>query len=141
MGFLAPDVVTCRLIASAFDKNYQWKAAVALLDAMQKKGGTRSWWLPGPNEYVYSSVISACARCNEYDAALEVLDSMRTSNVVRPKTWVYNAALASCVGGTSRSRQKRSIQSRMALTLLIRCSTIMSREWTWLRTRLVSTQH
>lgn len=115
---VSPDVVTCSLIASAFDKSYQWKAAIALLDAMQKKGETKSWSLPEPNEYVYSSVISACARCNEYDAALEVLHSMRTSNIVRPNTWVYNAALASCVGGTSRSRQKRSIQSRMALTLL-----------------------
>jgi pentatricopeptide repeat protein len=115
---VSPDVVTCSLIASAFDKSFQWKAAVALLDAMRKKGGQKSWSLPAPNEYVYSSVISACARCNEYDAALEVLDSMRASNVARPNTWVYNAALASCVGSTTRSRQRRSIQSRMALTLL-----------------------
>jgi pentatricopeptide repeat protein len=115
---VSPDVVTCTLIASAFDKSYQWKAAVALLDAMHKKGGVKSWSLPEPNEYVYSSVISACARCSEYDAALQVLDSMRASIVARPNTWVYNAALASCVGSKSQSQQKRSIQSRMALTLL-----------------------
>jgi pentatricopeptide repeat protein len=101
---VSPDVVTCSLISSAFDKSYQWKAAVALLDAMHKKGGSKSWSLPEPNEYVYSSVISACARCNEYDTALKVLDSMRASNVARPNTWVYNAALASCVGSPTQSR-------------------------------------
>lgn len=103
-------------MASAFDKAHQSKAAVALLDAMMKQGGTSSWTLPAPNEYVYSSVISACARCNEYDAALQVLERMRKDETCNVNTWVYNAALKACVGGVSRRSRKK--QSQMALTLM-----------------------
>lgn len=116
---ISPDVITCSSVASAFDKAYQSKAAVALLDAMVK-GGTKTWSLPAPNEYVYSSVISACARCNEYEAALKVLDRMRNDGNCEINTWVYNAALKACVGEHSsrRCRKQRAKQSEMALTLL-----------------------
>ena len=109
--------MTCGLVAATFDKEFQCKAAVALLDAMVK-GGTQAWTLPAPNEYVFSSVISACARCNEYDMALEVLERMRLDESCSINTWVYNAALKACVGVSRRSRKKRVRQSQMALTLL-----------------------
>ena len=104
-------------MASAFDKAYQSNAAVALLDAMVK-GGTKTWSLPPPNEYVYSSVISACARRNEYEAALNVLERMRNDDNCELNTWVYNAALQACVGESRRNRKQRAKQGQMALTLL-----------------------
>lgn len=111
-------MVTCSLVASAFDKAYQSKAAVALLDAMVKSG-TNTWSLPPPNEYVYSSVISACARCNEYEAAFDVLERMRNDGHCQLNTWVYNAALKACVGGSrGRNRKQRAKQGEMALALL-----------------------
>ena len=90
---------------------------MALLDAMVK-GGTETWSMPAPNEYVYSSVISACARCDDYESALQVLDRVRNDDNCEVNTSVYNAALKACAGRSRRSRKKRSMQSQMALTLL-----------------------
>lgn len=111
--------MTCSLVASAFDKAHQSKAAVSLLDAMIKSSATTTseWKLAAPNEYIYSSVISACARCNDYNAALQVLDKMRRDDNCEINTWVYNAALKACSVGTG-SRKQRTQQGRMAMTLL-----------------------
>jgi Smr domain/Pentatricopeptide repeat domain len=116
MKFLnvSPDIVTCSTIMSTFDKGYQWKAALSLLNIMEQPIlKEQKWSLPRPNEYAYSSAISACARCNEYTTALELLSRMK--NVTEPNTWVYNAALSACV---SSSRQNRANRIQMALSLL-----------------------
>lgn len=110
---LSPDIVTCSTIMSTFDKGYQWKAALSLLHAMEQSVQTEKWAFPVPNVYAYSSAISACARCNEYDTALELLNRMR--NFTEPNTWVYNAALSACVSSSRKSRQNRI---QMALSLL-----------------------
>ena len=110
---VSPDIITCSIIMSTFDKGYQWKAALSLLTVMEKSIQTNDWSFPKPNAYAYSSAISACARCNEYDMALEVLSRMK--NFTEPNTWVYNAALAACVSSSRRSRENRI---HMALSLL-----------------------
>ena len=110
---VSPDIITCSIIMSTFDKGYQWKAALSLLTVMEKSILTADWFFPKPNTYAYSSAISACARCNEYDMALELLSRM--TNFTEPNTWVYNAALAACVSSSRRSRENRI---QMAFSLL-----------------------
>eukprot|EP00978_Attheya_sp_CCMP212_P003400 scaffold7003_cov60-Attheya_sp.AAC.4 len=109
---LSPDIVTCSAILSAFDKGYQWKAAVTLLATMRKvsmavkKGDTAilgGWSLPFPNVYAYATTISACARCNELDAAMDILDEMRNETPDDLNRWVYNAALAACVNSKQQN--------------------------------------
>jgi len=144
---ISPDVVTCSAVMSAFDKSKQWKAALALLKSMEKaaevdveskESGMKTnsigvWQLPPPNEYTYAPVISSCARCNQYDEAIEILDRIRrntdkemTSNKVdslkkvKPNIWIYNAALAACVQPPSRHIPKDSDRSDMALKILSR---------------------
>jgi pentatricopeptide repeat protein len=95
---------------SAFDKGKQWKAAKALLIAMEKsflnstKVDDTEWVLPSPNEFTYASAISSCARCSQFEEALEILDRMRNNaqnstieDSPSPNRWVYNSALAACV--------------------------------------------
>lgn len=121
---ISPDVVTCSSVLAALDHGRQWKAAVSLLDAMERstisknKEGGSQWILPSPNVYSYASAISACARCGELEAALSILDGMITTtkensddldetvSIIRPNTWVYNAALAACVEGGKRREYK-----------------------------------
>ena len=96
---------------STFDKGRNWNAAVTLLNVMraassQSADTNKKWSLPSPNTYTYSLVISTCARCNQGEVALFLLDQMakeatttKKSNVVvdgEPNTWVYNAALLAC---------------------------------------------
>ena len=107
---ITPDVVTCTLVIksigdpSAADP-LSWKLAVKFLNQMKSDPK-----LPNPNVFTYSAAIVACARCSEYNTALELLREM--SNKIdssigsetenenntfdhppQPNTWVYNAAL------------------------------------------------
>jgi pentatricopeptide repeat protein len=111
-----PDVVTCTRILSTFDKHQEWKAAVVMITSMEKAGSKsdRNWRLPLPNEYAYSAAISACARCGQYEKAIEILERMKHGSV-QPNTWVYNAALAACVSSNPRNRNERI---KMALRIL-----------------------
>jgi pentatricopeptide repeat protein len=104
---ISPDVVTCTLIIS--NLKYQWKTALNMLYAMKTSSSSSSaslsWRLPQPNVYTYSAVISICAHCHQYQAAMELLqelkqqqhqqqdDDDRHANDCSPNTWVYNAAL------------------------------------------------
>ena len=110
MRKICPDVITCSAVMSAFDKGKQWKAAKALLIAMEKsflnstKVDDTEWVLPSPNEFTYASAISSCARCSQFEEALEILDRMRNNaqnstieDSPSPNRWVYNSALAACV--------------------------------------------
>lgn len=107
---ICPDVITCSAVMSAFDKGKQWRAAKALLFAMEKtllnntEIDDSEWTLPAPNVFTYASAISSCARCSEFEEALEIVDRMRdiSNNCtieggVSPNRWVYNSALAACV--------------------------------------------
>ncbi|KAL3776939.1 hypothetical protein ACHAW5_009251 [Stephanodiscus triporus] len=128
---ISPDVITCSVLMSTFDKGRNWKAAVTLLGAMQQSqashnvvttatttdiydGDRGKWTLPYPNTYTYSMAISICARCNQGKMALSLLKKMEeiSSNnderaacdaaaIVQPNTWVYNAAILACVKGSS----------------------------------------
>ncbi|KAL7469349.1 hypothetical protein ACHAXS_009609 [Conticribra weissflogii] len=100
---------------AAFDKGRNWKASVSLLNAMEASShsninpsvhGTK-WSLPEPNKFTYSLAISTCARCEQGDVALLLLDKLTASShdnagdtrarKLKPNTWVYNAALLACV--------------------------------------------
>lgn len=107
---VTPDLVTCTLVLSAFDKHHEWKAAVAMLTSMQDETS----YLPSPNVYAFSSVISACARCHEYNEAVQLLEQMR-KGPTKPNTWVYNAVLSACVSPSKKNRNERI---EMALQLL-----------------------
>lgn len=101
--------MTCSMVMSAFDKGRQWKAAKALLAAMEKPLNNArleqsEWVLPKPNVYTYTSAISSCARCSQFEDAIEILDRIREKagnstleRRVSPNRWVYNAAISACV--------------------------------------------
>ena len=126
---ISPDVVTCSTLMTTFDKGRNWKAAVKLLNAMRSSSTIadieqKKWSLPLPNTYTYSLAISVCARCNQGEVALSLLDQMTEEsaslaasndeeNVVdggaRPNNWVYNAALLACAESTkSTAKQTKS---------------------------------
>jgi pentatricopeptide repeat protein len=111
-----PDVVTCTRILSTFDKHQEWKAAVVMINSMEKADSKAngSWRLPSPNQYAYSAAISACARSGQFEKAIEILERMK-HGPVKPNTWVYNAALAACVSSNPRNRNERI---KMALRIL-----------------------
>ncbi len=140
-----PDVVTCSAVMSAFDKSKQWKAALALLKAMEDgKKSTKEiepaasdWALPSPNVYTYASAISSCARCGCYDDALKILDQIRersfnisstasdneedpSSNKVSPNSWIYNSALAACVPESKNRIEIKSANRFDAATRILR---------------------
>jgi pentatricopeptide repeat protein len=115
---VVPDVVTCTLAMKAMgdprSDPSSWKLAVTVLEQMKKDPN-----LPNPNEYSYSAAIVACARCREYNTALELLNEMRTSggnenennnnDLPRPNTWVYNAALSAIGNNPEEQRQRRKM--------------------------------
>lgn len=111
---IPPDLVTCTHVLSAFDKHQEWKAAVVMLNSMEGDSKGNSWHLPAPNEYAYSAAISACARCDQYEEAIRLLDRMKQSTI-KPNTWVYNTVISACV---SSSKKNRNDRIAMALSLL-----------------------
>jgi len=104
---ISPDVVTCSILLSTFDKCYNWKASVALLNAMKQLSSTdndddnsiEKWSLPTPNKYTYSLVLSTLAKCNQGNAALRILNDME-----EPTTWVYNTAMLACVESSTDAK-------------------------------------
>ena len=128
---ISPDVVTCSVIMSTFDKGRHWKAAVSLLDAMHEASSrsdlTNKWSLPPPNVFTYALAISTCARCDKSDAVLSLFDQMASSRaqdieggMTTPYTWVYNKALMACVESchSSTSRSGRGIHLATAMSIL-----------------------
>ena len=134
---ISPDVITCSTILSTFDKCNNWKAAVILLNAMKyhqasnnkssrsssdnnNNNNEQCWALPSPNTFTYSSVITTCAKCNQGDVALMLLNEMEEEGnsiscnddndtaVVVPNTWVYNAAMLACTESTKGFNMKKS---------------------------------
>lgn len=116
---ISPDVITCSALLSTFDKGRSWRASVTLLDAMAASNNTdtsksNTWSLPLPNMFTYSLAISTCARCNQGDLAMSLLDKMSKCDVdsddcvvSEPNTWVYNAALLSCTESSVSPDSKR----------------------------------
>ena len=107
---------------STFDKGRNWNAAVTLLNVMRAASSqtttytNKKWSLPSPNTYTYSLVISICARCNQGEVALSLLDRMAkevTKSNAEPNTWVYNAALLACAKANNHASNgsKSSISS------------------------------
>lgn len=139
---VSPDVVTCSVVMSTFDKSKQWKAALALLRAMEKAqsgsdsdDGVSEWMLPSPNAYTYASVISSCARGGQYDDAIRLLDEIRSKAndiedisdaqekgavVLRPNSWIYNSALAACVPPKREVGKKGKGRFESAIKILYR---------------------
>jgi pentatricopeptide repeat protein len=105
---ISPDAITISTIMTTFDKGYKWKDAVELLESMEQVQHStvpihtmnhHTWSLPQPNVYSYSTAISSCARCGQYDQALSILERMRQASDdtgIVPNTWVYNAVLSAC---------------------------------------------
>ena len=102
---------------SAFDKGKQWKACIALLNAMESaqenkptknKNYDKNWVLPLPNEYTYSAAISACARSGQGKEALQLLNTLKRkhqSSVDKDVTVTDEPlnSLSSIVSGTNLS--------------------------------------
>jgi pentatricopeptide repeat protein len=150
--YISPDVVTCSAVMAAFDKGKQWKAALALLKSMERSDEAvndlttkntmtattatlkmdnvekKSWQLPLPNEYTYASAISSCARCGQFDDAIQILDRIRNDDdskkiIIHPNTWMYNAALAACMPmphPSKTQKEQNSKRSRVAKDILQR---------------------
>jgi len=145
---VSPDVVTCSAVMSVFDKSKQWRAALALLRAMEKDTDSEDevnfsndiWELPSPNEYTYASVISSCARSGRYHEAIDLLDQIRGVNItteseylvemsreemevnsIVPNSWIYNSALAACsIHSSSRGIAKITSRFDTAIQILQR---------------------
>jgi len=107
---ILPDEITCSHVLSTFDKQHEWKAALTMLHSMEKQKlfdeKLPTWHLPKPNTYAYSAAISACARCYEFDEAMQLLKRMQKDGI-ETNTWVYNAALSACVSPIKKNRLKR----------------------------------
>ena len=126
---ISPDIVTCSVIMSTFDKGRHWRAAVSLLDAMQISScaakATEKWTLPSPNIFTYALAISTCARCDKSDAVLSLFDQMSTAQVnslnatTAPYTWVYNKALSACVESCHSSNSRPSKGFNLATAMVI----------------------
>ena len=106
----------------------QWKAALELLDRMERKerlkadacsyhacivacknGGEwykclqllreeRSLGLE-PTQYTYSTVISACEKAAQWEHAIEVLDMLKRDGGARANVIVYNGVISACEKG------------------------------------------
>jgi hypothetical protein len=112
-----PDVVTCTLAIKALgdpaSSSMSWKLAVRFLEQMMTDSK-----LPNPNAYSYSAAIVVCARCRQYNMAIELLDQMRagkksgegskaTATIApEPNTWVYNAALLAISNPENQRRRQ-----------------------------------
>jgi pentatricopeptide repeat protein len=110
-----PDIVTCTAAIQAMgqarvEESFQHgedkpiNLAVNFLQNMKSNSK-----LPNPNQYSYSAAITACAKQNDHETALSLLEEMRDCRLnsevshnddsipsqqsVSPNTWVYNAAL------------------------------------------------
>ena len=128
---IQPDIVTCTLVIKGMVDPHadpeSWRIAVNFLDKLKTDP-----LLPDPNEYSYSAAIVACARCQEYTTALNLLKEMRSGRVndssfvpPAPNTWIYNAVLSAIVSQVddrrwSKGRSPRSEDGciELALTLL-----------------------
>jgi pentatricopeptide repeat protein len=142
----SPDVVTCSIIMSTFDKGRHWKAALSLLNAMRASSGlpeienstmsaglanSTQWTLPPPNMITYALAISACARCDKRKVVLSLFDQMSkaqeqdSDTPIEPNTWVYNAALSACVEScrAAASKSKQGIHLATALDILEKMET------------------
>ena len=92
--------------------------------SITKQSDEYQWNLPKPNIYTYSAAISACARANQMESALEVFDSLKQDEVdsnstgVERNTWVYNALLASLSSKPHRNKKDRTKTFEIALDLL-----------------------
>ena len=128
---ISPDVVTCNAVLSTFNKGKQWKAAIAFLRAMERsqteiKGDSgKDWNLPCPNIYIYSSVISACAKSGEYEEAMKLLEEIRSKSEfpdenIELNTWIYNSALAACVPMKKSHDEDKQCQYEAAQDILRR---------------------
>eukprot|EP00557_Chaetoceros_sp_GSL56_P013304 CAMPEP_0176477508 /NCGR_PEP_ID=MMETSP0200_2-20121128/661_1 /TAXON_ID=947934 /ORGANISM="Chaetoceros sp., Strain GSL56" /LENGTH=1340 /DNA_ID=CAMNT_0017873325 /DNA_START=343 /DNA_END=4365 /DNA_ORIENTATION=+ len=130
---ISPDVITCSYVLSTFDKGKQWKASLALLQAMEKleqeneSSGAQKmeWMLPAPNVYSYASVISCCARAGQYNETISLLDRIRTrttdvNSILRPNIWMYNSALASCVPSPKNNYKTNKCKIEIASQILQR---------------------
>jgi len=100
-----PDVVTCTLAIKAMSQAGNEKEGTTTTKNLAvdflKKMKTHPK-LPSPNQYSYSAAIMACAKLNDHQTALDLLEEMRQScfapksgddSSVQPNTWVYNTAL------------------------------------------------
>ncbi|CAJ1946900.1 unnamed protein product [Cylindrotheca closterium] len=101
---ILPDEITCSLVVKCIGdpsgNPMAWKDSIGFLRRMSKEKA-----LPMPNVFVYSAAIVACARCSEFEAALELLEEMRGDTrallgatahgptAPAPNAWVYNAVL------------------------------------------------
>ena len=131
---------------SAFNKGKQWKAALALIQAMENsngdhirhmESGSSDWILPKPNVYTYASAISSCARSGQYEQAIGLLDQIRGKPLnndvdskelvddtikdgITPNIWIYNAALAACVPSEKDKREDNKGRFDTAVKILLR---------------------
>ena len=62
--------VACHNQNAACAKARAWKDALKLLDDMKERNVL-------PNEYTYSSTITACGNCGQWKQSLELLDQVR----------------------------------------------------------------
>jgi len=69
-----------------------WKRALELLEEMQKAGRA-------PNEYTYTSLITACDKGGQIDRALALLDAALAQDGLKPNAYLFTSAIHACEKG------------------------------------------
>ena len=107
---ISPDQVTCTILLSSLQT--EWKVALELLKTMHTTyEDSFQWSLPRPNVYIYSAVMSVCAKNQQYKEVWKLLDEVEKDPDVEPNTWVYNSVLQA-IAKTARKRPNSSLHKR-----------------------------
>lgn len=130
-----PDEMTCSLVVKCIGdpsgNRMAWRRSIEFLRRMLSEED-----LPMPNAFTYSAAIVSCARCSEYEAALDLLEEMNggsterlslsslTYTVPEPNTWVYNAVLLA-INDHKKSRQRQFPERKASRTTMGRVELAM----------------
>jgi len=104
---IVPDEHVCSLVISSLTS--EWRVALELFEMMSKDSS--AWSLPKPNEYIYSSVMTICARNQQFGSVSALLDAAHKDTNFVVNTWIYNSVLQGIVH-TSQRRYNSSMQKR-----------------------------
>merc|ERR1719201_2322892 len=86
---VVPNVVTYSTMIKGYANSGDMPKAFALLDLMQADPGME------PDEIVYNSLIDGCARCEDYQGGLKVLDLMKNRGI-RPSNFTISVVIKLC---------------------------------------------
>lgn len=88
--------IHCNIVLASLSESSQWQHALVLLEHMAAAGIKR-------DGYSFSAAISACARANEPERAVEAFKSMCAADLT-PSSVAFNSAIAAAQRAPSRTK-------------------------------------